>query len=163
MTFLVGENGSGKSAILEGLACAAGSIAIAGEDPSRDPTMRAARALGRRLRLTWRARTQRGFFLRAEDFFGFAKYVSSLKAGLEEELATLEAEPGPETYGRGSPAVFFSISSDNSAKPISLSIRPHTARVFWSCSNAASFPVVSISSMSRKHPYPRYGSCRCFA
>ena len=101
VTFLVGENGSGKSAILEGLACAAGSIAIAGEDPSRDPTMRAARALGRRLRLTWRARTQRGFFLRAEDFFGFAKYVSSLKAGLEEELATLEAEPGPETYGRG--------------------------------------------------------------
>src|SRR5262245_17165537 len=78
VTFLVGENGSGKSAILEGLACAAGSIAIAGEDPSRDPTMAAARMLGRRLRLTWRARTQRGFFLRAEDFFGYAKYVSSL-------------------------------------------------------------------------------------
>src|SRR5215203_6814361 len=68
VTFLVGENGSGKSAILEGLACAAGSIAIAGDDPRRDPTLVAARALGDRLRLTWRARTQRGFFLRAEDF-----------------------------------------------------------------------------------------------
>jgi predicted ATPase len=33
VTFLVGENGSGKSAILEGLACAVGSIAIAGDDP----------------------------------------------------------------------------------------------------------------------------------
>src|SRR3954469_24837267 len=66
VTFLVGENGSGKSAILEGLAFAAGSIAIAGEAPSRDPTLRDARALGRKLRLTWRARTQRGFFLRAE-------------------------------------------------------------------------------------------------
>lgn len=33
VTFLVGENSSGKSAILEGLACAAGSIAIAGDDP----------------------------------------------------------------------------------------------------------------------------------
>jgi predicted ATPase len=101
VTFLVGENGSGKSAILEGLACAAGSIAIAGEDPRRDPTLAAARALGDRLRLTWRARTQRGFFLRAEDFFGFAKYISALRAGLERDLAELNVEPGPETYGRG--------------------------------------------------------------
>ena len=52
VTFLVGENGSGKSAILEGLACAAGSIAIAGDDPRRDPTLAAARALGDRLRLS---------------------------------------------------------------------------------------------------------------
>jgi predicted ATPase len=101
VTFLVGENGSGKSAILEGLACAAGSIAIAGDDPRRDPTLAAARALGDHLRLTWRARTQRGFFLRAEDFFGFAKYISALRAGLERDLAELNDEPGPETYGRG--------------------------------------------------------------
>jgi predicted ATPase len=101
VTFLVGENGSGKSAILEGLACAAGSIAIAGDDPRRDPTLVAARTLGDRLRLTWRARTQRGFFLRAEDFFGFAKYISALRAGIERDLAELNAEPGPETYGRG--------------------------------------------------------------
>ena len=101
VTFLVGENGSGKSAILEGLACATGSIAIAGEDPRRDPTLAAARALGDRLRLTWRARTQRGFFLRAEDFFGFAKYISALRAGIERDLAELNTEPGPETYGRG--------------------------------------------------------------
>src|SRR3954463_4437407 len=71
VTFLVGGNGSGKSALLEGWGCAAGFIAIGGEDPRRDPTMRDARSLGRKLRLTWGARTQRGFFLRAEDFFGF--------------------------------------------------------------------------------------------
>jgi predicted ATPase len=100
VTFLVGENGSGKSAILEGLACAVGSIAIAGADPRRDPTLTAARALGDRLRLSWSARTQRGFFLRAEDFFGFAKYISALRAGLEGDLAALNAESGPETYGR---------------------------------------------------------------
>src|SRR3954471_1617863 len=101
VTFLVGENGSGKSGILGGLACPAGSIAIAGEDPRRDPTMRDARSLGRKLRLTWGARTQRGFFLRAEDFFGFAKYVSGLQAGLQEDLAALDAESGPDSYGRG--------------------------------------------------------------
>ena len=100
VTFLVGENGSGKSAILEGLACAVGSTAIAGEDPRRDPTLAAARALGDRLRLTWGARSRRGFFLRAEDFFGFAKYISALRAGLEQDLAALDAEDGPDTYGR---------------------------------------------------------------
>ena len=100
VTFLVGENGSGKSAILEGLACAVGSVAIAGDDPRRDPTLAAARALGERLRLTWGARTRRGYFLRAEDFFGFAKYISALRAGLEEDLAALNAEDGPESYGR---------------------------------------------------------------
>jgi predicted ATPase len=100
VTFLVGENGSGKSAILEGVACAVGSVAIAGDDPRRDPTLAAARALGERLRLTWSAKTRRGYFLRAEDFFGFAKYISALRAGLEQDLAALEAEPGPETYGR---------------------------------------------------------------
>jgi len=101
VTFLVGENGSGKSAILEGIACAAGAIAIAGDDPQRDPTLAPARALAKRLRLTWRARTQRGFFLRAEDFFGYAKYIAMLKAGLEEDLAAFDAEPGPDSYGRG--------------------------------------------------------------
>lgn len=100
VAFLVGENGSGKSAILEGLACAAGSIAIAGDDPRRDPTLAKARQLGACLRLSWRARTQRGFFLRAEDFFGFAKYISALKAGLEQELADYDAQPGAESYGR---------------------------------------------------------------
>jgi predicted ATPase len=100
VTFLVGENGAGKSAILEGLACAVGSVAIAGEDPARDPTLAPARALGKRLRLTWSARTRRGFFLRAEDFFGYAKYVAALRADLERDLAALDAEPGPETYGR---------------------------------------------------------------
>jgi len=100
VTFLVGENGSGKSAILEGVACAVGSVAIAGDDPRHDPTLAAARALGERLRLTWGTRTRRGFFLRAEDFFGFAKYISALRAGLEQDLAVLEAETGPESYGR---------------------------------------------------------------
>jgi predicted ATPase len=100
VTFLVGENGSGKSAILEGLACAVGSTAIAGEDVRRDPTLAAARVLADRLHLTWGKRTRRGFFLRAEDFFGFAKYISALRAGLEQDLAALNAEEGPETYGR---------------------------------------------------------------
>jgi len=100
VTFLVGENGSGKSAILEGLACAVDSIAIAGDDPRRDPTLAQARKLGDHLRLSWHARTKRGYFLRAEDFFGFAKYISALKSELEQDLRDYDAQPGPDSYGR---------------------------------------------------------------
>ena len=161
VTFLVGENGSGKSAILEGLACAAGSIAIAGDDPRRDPTLVAARALGDRLRLTWRARTQRGFFLRAEDFFGFAKYISTLRAGLERDLADLNAEPGPETYGRGLARGLTSRSWDNFARPIAPSTRRHTARAFSSCSSGGLSRAGSTFSTSRKHRSRRSASWRC--
>jgi len=166
MTFLVGENGSGKSAILEGLACAAGSIAIAGDDPRRDPTLAAARALGDRLRLTWRARTQRGFFLRAEDFFGFAKYISALRAGLERDLIALNAEPGPETYGRKLARGTYSRSWQTFAKLIAPSTRHHTARAFSSCSSGDSRRVGSTCSTSRKHRSHRSASwhcCRCYA
>lgn len=99
VTFLVGENGSGKSAILEGLACAVGAIAIAGDNPRDDPTLAPARALGDRLRLVWRARTQRGFFLRAEDFFGYAKYIAALRANLEDDLAVLDDPKLAQSYG----------------------------------------------------------------
>ncbi len=99
VTFLVGENGAGKSAILEGVACAADSVAIAGEDVRRDPTLQAARALGKQLKLSWSARTRQGFFLRAEDFFGYAKYISALKSDLQRDLEAFEAAPGAESYG----------------------------------------------------------------
>ena len=45
VTFLVGENGTGKSAILEGIACAANAIAVAGDDLQLDPSLGPARQL----------------------------------------------------------------------------------------------------------------------
>jgi predicted ATPase len=100
VTFLVGENGTGKSAILEGIACAANAIAIAGDDLQQDTSLGPARDLARHLRLVWRARSRRGYFLRAEDFFGFARRISQLRSSLEDDLATFNAEPGPESLGR---------------------------------------------------------------
>jgi len=38
------------------------------------------------LRLSWRKRTTRGFFLRAEDFFGFTKRIARLRAELAIEM-----------------------------------------------------------------------------
>lgn len=92
VTFLVGENGSGKSTILEGIAAAARLPTIGTLGVGDDETLGAQRALGRALRLTWRQRTRRGFFLRAEDFFGFTKSLSKLRAELQARLAEIEIE-----------------------------------------------------------------------
>ena len=162
VTFLVGENGSGKSAILEGLACAAGSIAIAGDDPRRDPTLAAARTLGNRLRLSWRARTQRGFFLRAEDFFGFAKYISALRAGLEDDLAGLEAEPGPERSDAVWPAEPTSRRSARCSRPTAPSTRPPMAKAFWNYFSGGSCRGVCTFSTSRKPRSRRCDNWRCW-
>ncbi|MCA9864678.1 MAG: AAA family ATPase [Thermomicrobiales bacterium] len=100
VTFLAGENGAGKSAILEGLACAVGAIAVAGDDLQHDASLAPARQLAHHLRLVWRSRSRRGYFLRAEDFFGFARRVTQLRSSLEEDLAAFNAAPGPESLGR---------------------------------------------------------------
>ena len=71
VTFFVGENGSGKSTLLEGLAAAANLPTVGAAEIGRDGTLAAQRLLAARLQLNWAQRTHRGFFLRAEDFFGF--------------------------------------------------------------------------------------------
>ena len=92
VTFFVGENGSGKSTLLEGIAVAVGSPTIGSESVAADASLGAQRELARWLRLTWTVRTHRGFFLRAEDFFGFAKYVSRMRAEFERELEEIAVE-----------------------------------------------------------------------
>ncbi len=97
VTFLVGENGSGKSTLLEGIAAAAGLPTVGASEIGLDPTLGAQRALGGALRLVWSRRTKRGFFLRAEDFFGFAKRLSAMRAEFLERIAELEVEYADRT------------------------------------------------------------------
>lgn len=92
VTLLVGENGSGKSTFLEALAIAAHLPAVGAHDLTRDPTLAAQRRLADRFRLTWRGRTHRGFFLRAEDFFGFQKKLAEARVEHGAELERLGRE-----------------------------------------------------------------------
>jgi predicted ATPase len=104
VTCFVGENGSGKSTLLEGLAAACGLPAVGSDEVEHDPTLAPARRLARRLTLAWRTRTTRGFFLRAEDFFGFAKRLARMRAELETraaEVRTEYAEQGRSAYATG--------------------------------------------------------------
>ena len=92
VTFFVGENGSGKSTLLEGIAAAAKLPAVGSAELGADVTLGAQRALGAALKLVWNRKTTRGFFLRAEDFFGFAKRLATMRSEFLERIDELEVE-----------------------------------------------------------------------
>jgi predicted ATPase len=101
VTILVGENGSGKSTVLEATAIAARAITAGAADADVDPTLDGVRSLARALRLSWSKRPARGFYLRAEDFFGYAQRLDTLVAELEAELERVEREyADAEPYAR---------------------------------------------------------------
>jgi predicted ATPase len=102
VTFFVGENGSGKSTLLEGIAAAARLPTVGSDDVRSDETLAAQRALGDALRLVWSRRTKRGFFLRAEDFFGFTKRLAVMRSELTARLAEIEVEYADRSaYAKG--------------------------------------------------------------
>jgi predicted ATPase len=92
VTFLVGENGSGKSTLLEAIACAVESITVGAESVKTDKTLAPIRKLAKYFRLVWTKRTRKGFFLRAEDFFGYAKTMRQTREELEQELSDVERD-----------------------------------------------------------------------
>lgn len=86
ITFFVGENGSGKSTILEAIAVAAKLPTIGSQDSAQDETLDSIRNLSRRLKWVWSKRVRNGFFMRSEDFFGFARRVAQETRYLEHKL-----------------------------------------------------------------------------
>ena len=104
VTFFVGENGSGKSTLLEGIAAAARLATVGSADLERDQTLDAQRRLGKALRLSWAKRATRGFFLRAEDFFGFTKRLAQQRVELQQQAVEIEKEytaTGRSQYAKG--------------------------------------------------------------
>jgi len=93
VTCFVGENGSGKSTLLEAMAIAAalpsaGAVGRAMDDP----TLAEQQSLARTLSLTWHTRSMRGFFLRAEDFFGFQNLLQRERQEFEATLERMEED-----------------------------------------------------------------------
>lgn len=79
VTFLVGENGSGKSTIVEAVAVAAGINPEGGSQSFRFATRPSESTLGDRLVLRWGPRKPRTrFFLRAESYYNVATEIERL-------------------------------------------------------------------------------------
>ncbi len=92
VTLLVGENGCGKSTMMEAIACAVGSVTVGSDAVESDKTLAHVRELAASLSQTWTKRTRKGFFLRAEDFFGYAKRMSQIRADAATQLEAIESE-----------------------------------------------------------------------
>jgi predicted ATPase len=92
ITFLVGENGSGKSTLLEAIAIAAKSVTVGTNDAQTDVTLMQVRRLAENFRLSWSKRSKRGFFLRSEDFLGYAKRIDATRESLKAELEEIDEE-----------------------------------------------------------------------
>ncbi len=80
ITFIVGENGAGKSTLLESLAYNIGFNILGGnrnhlynDDLNFDNIK-----LSNKMKLSWRLKTSKGFFFRAESFFNFADYLENM-------------------------------------------------------------------------------------
>jgi len=92
VTLFVGENGSGKSTLLEALARTLQLPATGADDTAYDSTLNSIDPLAHALKLTFSRKPSRGFFLRAEDFFGFTKRISRMQSELRRELDRVEEE-----------------------------------------------------------------------
>ncbi|HVB53267.1 MAG TPA: AAA family ATPase [Candidatus Acidoferrales bacterium] len=79
VTFLVGENGSGKSTLIEALAVAAGLNPEGGSQNLKFSTRSSHSPLHEHLRLAWRGRPHKAFFLRAESFYNVASAYDKLR------------------------------------------------------------------------------------
>jgi len=91
ISFFVGENGSGKSTILEAIA-AYTEVPLAGSFRlNEDESLAAANRLADYLSLRYAEKTHHGFFVRAEDFIGFSRNIKKQIRELDEEIAEVKA------------------------------------------------------------------------
>lgn len=90
VTLFAGPNGSGKSTLLEALAMKTRLPAIGSVAAHADPTLEGLEPLVKALRLSWSVRVRRGFFMRAEDVFGFLLALRDEKTRLKAELSAAE-------------------------------------------------------------------------
>lgn len=107
LVFLVGENGSGKSTLLESLALKTNLPTVGSSSTSQDTTLSVLNDFSENLKISWDKVNHKGFFLRAEDFFGFTKYLHHL----ETELKQLKQEYSQRFTGYGKDLAMASMQS----------------------------------------------------
>jgi predicted ATPase len=96
VTFLIGENGTGKSTLLEALAVAAETVAVGAQDVAADPTLAGPRRLAAALQVVWARHAQTRLFFRAEDAFGFTRSVERTMREIDAEADAILSD---ETAG----------------------------------------------------------------
>ncbi|KAB8135787.1 AAA family ATPase [Gracilibacillus oryzae] len=84
VTFFIGENGTGKSTLLEAIADKCDFNTAGGGRNNVYDVDASESALGEYIRLAWLPKVTNGFFLRAESFYHFATHLDQIETGALE-------------------------------------------------------------------------------
>ena len=98
VTFLVGENGSGKSTMLEAVAYQCGFHTAGGSRKNYYDVHKSEASLGDYIRLSWLPKQTNGFFLRAESFYQFASHIDSIGGSGSYGGRSLHAQSHGEAF-----------------------------------------------------------------
>ncbi|MDA7026441.1 AAA family ATPase [Bacillus sp. CLL-7-23] len=82
VTFFVGENGTGKSTLLEAIADKCEFNTAGGGRQNTYEVDQSESVLGDYIRLSWLPKVTTGFFLRAESFYHFASHIDEVEEDL---------------------------------------------------------------------------------
>ncbi|MGX7014603.1 AAA family ATPase [Vagococcus silagei] len=90
LTFMVGDNGVGKSTLIQAIAISNQIPQLTNQMYENDPEYENISQLANCLKSHWDVKSKRGFFFRADDFISFVRKNKKLRKELETELALLD-------------------------------------------------------------------------
>ncbi len=127
VTFFIGENGTGKSTLLEALAFKCGFGAKGGNRNNLFAEDDHTAELASIITVSWLPKVTNGFFLRAETLFDFAGYLDEM-AKEEGEFATFQAYGGKSLNKQSHGEAFLALFSNRfNGKGIYLLDEPEAA------------------------------------
>lgn len=119
VTILVGENGTGKSTLLEALAECCGFSPEGGSRDHQRAVFAERSRLAQSLRLAWRRKVVEGFFLRAESFYNFASYL--------DEVSDMRAYGGRSLHAQSHGESFLALFNNRFEQGLYLLDEPEAA------------------------------------
>lgn len=124
VTMLVGENGSGKSTILEGIAAKCGFNLMGGNRNHNYSQDRQNAEAAPFLRLSWSQKVNDGFLMRAESLFDLASYLDILEA---DEPGALRGYGGKSLHAQSHGEAFLSLFQNRFRKGLYILDEPEAA------------------------------------
>lgn len=124
VTFFVGENGIGKSTLLEAIADKCDFNLSGGNRNHNYAFYKTESELAEYLTLSWKIKTGQGFFMRAESFFNFATYIDEVA---RSDRQVLDAYGGKSLHHRSHGEAFLSLFHNHFQKGIYILDEPEAA------------------------------------